>query len=104
ASEIVDRVPLDKLERPPVGASPRMFRLAEEHTIRGRVVDATVGAPVAGAAVQAVASPEDVISAGEAVTGEDGTFVLGGLGPKRYYLNVSKVGWHSSSTKNPVTS
>jgi protocatechuate 3,4-dioxygenase beta subunit len=101
ATTIVDRVPSDRLERPPGGA-PRIFRLGPEEVIRGRVVDGDTGDPVAGAAVEAVRAPEDAIEVGETVTGEDGAFGLGGLERGRYFLRVSKFGWRPSVGRAPV--
>jgi hypothetical protein len=103
ATEIVEKLPLERLEKAPGGGAPRVVALSPEHMIRGRVVDAASGSPVAGALVQALASPEDAITTGEAMTGDDGSFAVGGLGARRYYLNLSKFGWQRSPPRSPVT-
>jgi len=73
--------------------------MAAESGARGRVVDAETGAPVVGALLQAVRTPEDAIAVSEAHSGADGTFVLGGLEARRYSLRVSKFGWKSVTTR-----
>jgi hypothetical protein len=98
ASDLVEKVSPDRL-----GPQPRTFRLGPEHVVRGRVVDLETGAPVPGAAVQAVRTAEETLETSEAQTGDDGSFVLGGLEPRRYFLRVSKFGWRSVTLKNPVT-
>ena len=99
ASEIVERLSAEKLDR----AQQRVFRLAPEHTIKGKVVDAASGAAVAGATVVAVRAPEEALQASEARTGDDGAFVLGGLEPRRYFLRVSSFGWRPATVKSAVT-
>jgi hypothetical protein len=64
ASEIVERLSPERIDR----AQPRVFRLAPEHTIKGRVLDATTGAPIAGATVVAVRTAEEALQASEART------------------------------------
>jgi len=99
ASEIVDRLAPDKLGA--AGPMPvRTFRMGPESLARGRVTDSETGAPVVGALLQAVRTPEDVLEVSEARSGADGTFVLGGLEARRYSLRVSKFGWKSVTTKN----
>ena len=49
--------------------------------------------PVADAEVAALRASEDGVASGTARTGEDGSFVLGGLEVHRYYLRISKFGW-----------
>jgi hypothetical protein len=77
--------------------------MGAESGARGRVVDSETGAPVAGALLQAVRTPEDAIAVSETHSGADGTFVLGGLEARRYSLRVSKFGWKSVTTKNALT-
>jgi hypothetical protein len=67
------------------------------------VVDAATGAAVAGATVVAVRTAEEALQASEARTVEDGSFVLGGLEARRYFLRVSSFGWRPASLKNAVT-
>ncbi len=74
------------------GTTVRNFRLSPESSIRGRVTS-VAGDPIAGAAVHAVRSPDDLVDAGDATSGEDGSFVIGGLDAKRYFLRASKFGW-----------
>jgi hypothetical protein len=100
ASDIADRLTPEKPER---AAQPRVFRLTAEHTIRGRIVDAANGAPVSGATVVAVRTPEEALQTSEARTGEDGAFVLGGLEARRYFLRVSSFGWRPATLKNAIT-
>jgi hypothetical protein len=80
----------------------RNFRLGPENVIRGRVTDAK-GAAVSGVTVLALRSADDTIGAGEGVTGEDGSFAVGGLEVKRYTLRASKFGWLPLTLKNPIT-
>jgi hypothetical protein len=101
ATHIVDRLPADRLERPP-GGTPRTFRLGSEEGVRGRVVDLGSGQPVEGATVEAVRAPEDAIEVAETSTGEDGSFALGGLERARTFLRVSKFGWRPLSVPAPV--
>ena len=86
ATEIADL----RIDR--AGTTLRNFRLAPESSIRGRVVGPT-GDPVGGVAIHAVRSPDDLVDAGETQTADDGTFVVGGLDVKRYFLRASKFGW-----------
>ena len=102
ATHILDRVAADRLERPPGGAA-RLFRLGQEEVVRGRVVDLGTGQPVAGAAVEALRSPEDAIEVSETVTSDDGSFTLGGLERARYALRVSKFGWRPLSLQAAVS-
>jgi hypothetical protein len=99
ASDIVERLSPEKVDR----AQPRSYRLAPEHTIKGKIVDAATGAPIPGATVVAVRSPEEALQASEASTAEDGTFVLGGLEPRRYFIRVSSFGWHPANPKSGIT-
>jgi protocatechuate 3,4-dioxygenase beta subunit len=100
ASEIVERLAPERLDR---AGGPRTFRLAPENVIRGRVVHATTGAGVVGATVVAARSAEDALPVSEARTAEDGSFSLGGLEPRRYFLRVSSFGWRPATLKNAVT-
>jgi hypothetical protein len=102
ASDIVDRLAPEKPDR--TGAvQPRVFRMAAEHTIKGRITDAATGAPVVGATVVAVRTPEEALQASEARTADDGTFVLGQLEARRYFLRVSSFGWRPATLKGAVT-
>ena len=74
------------------------FRLAPENVIRGRVVS-NKGEPIAGATVHAVRNAEDPVASGEAQSADDGTFALGGLDTRRYFLRASKFGWLPETLK-----
>jgi len=84
------------------GTTARNFRLAPETVIRGRVVSAK-GEPIGGATIHAVRNPDDPVASGEALSAEDGTYVLGGLDAKRYFLRASKFGWLPDTLKWAVT-
>ncbi len=92
ATEIADL----RLDKP--GTTPRNFRLAPENVIRGRVVG-NKGEPIPGATVHAVRNAEDPVASGEAQSADDGTFALGGLDSKRYFLRASKFGWLPETLK-----
>ena len=92
ATEIADL----RIDKP--GTTVRNFRLAPENVIRGRVVSSK-GEPIAGATVHAVRNAEDPVASGEAQSADDGTFALGGLDSKRYYLRASKFGWLPETLK-----
>jgi hypothetical protein len=93
ASELIERLPAEKLA-PSVGNQPRVFRLGPEVMIKGKIVDsAPPGGPVANAEVAAMRTSEDGIESSSARSGEDGSFVLGGLEPHRYFLRITKFGW-----------
>jgi hypothetical protein len=83
------------------GPVSRSFRLASENVIRGRATDGA-GQPVAGVTIHAFRNADDPIDSAEGQTAEDGTFSLGGLDAKRYYLRASKFGWLPVTLKNPV--
>ena len=68
----------------------------------GRVVS-NKGEPISGATVHAVRNAEDPVASGEAQSAEDGTFALGGLDTKRYFLRASKFGWLPETLKWMVT-
>jgi protocatechuate 3,4-dioxygenase beta subunit len=92
-SEIVERMPAEKLA-PVVANQPRVFRMGPENTIKGRIVDnSPAAAPVVDAEVSALRTSEDGIASGTARTGDDGSFILGGLEPHRYFLRITKFGW-----------
>jgi hypothetical protein len=80
----------------------RNFRLEPENVIRGRVVTKK-GEPIAGATIHAVRNPDDPIADSEVSSGEDGSFALGGLEARRYFLRASKFGWLSDTLKWAVT-
>ena len=63
--------------------SSETFASPPRTLIRGRVVG-NKGEPIRGVAVYAVRNPDDPIASGEAQTGEDGTFAVGGLDARRY--------------------
>jgi hypothetical protein len=93
ASEIVERMPAEKLA-PMVANQPRVFHLGPEATIRGRLVDnSPTAVPVVDAEVSALRTSEDGIASGTARTADDGSFILGGLEPHRYFLRITKFGW-----------
>ena len=93
ASEIIERLPAEKLA-PMVGNQSRVFHLGPETTIKGRIVDNSPAAvPVVDAEVSALRTSEDGIASGTARTGDDGSFILGGLEPHRYFLRITKFGW-----------
>jgi hypothetical protein len=93
ASEIVERLPAEKLA-PMMGGQPKVFRLGPEAVIKGRIVDSSPAAvPVANAEVSALRSTEDGIESSSARSGDDGSFVLGGLDARRYFLRITKFGW-----------
>ena len=79
----------------------RSFKLPPESIIRGKVVGAK-NEPITGATVRAFRSPDDPVDAGSALTGDDGTFVMGGLDVRRYILRASKFGWLPQTLKGPV--
>ncbi len=99
ASDIVERLALDKTP-----GAPRTFKLGPEHMVKGRVVDATSGAPVVGAHVVALRSTTDAIEASEIDSVEDGAFTLGGLEVRRYVLRVTKFGWRPGGLRMPQPS
>ena len=92
ATEIADV----RIEKP--GTTQRTFRLAAENVIRGRVVS-NKGEPIAGATVHAFRNAEDPVASGEAQSAEDGTYALGGLDARRYFLRASKFGWLPETLK-----
>jgi hypothetical protein len=78
----------------PVGNQPKVFRLGAEVVIKGRIVDSSPAAvPVVGAEIAALRSAEDGIESSSARTGDDGSFILGGLEARRYFLRITKFGW-----------
>jgi hypothetical protein len=96
ATEIADL----RIDR--AGTIMRSFRLAQETFIRGRVVGGK-GEPIAGVAIHAVRSPDDLVDAGFAQSGDDGSFVISGIDNKRYFLRASKFGWLPAMLKWGVT-
>jgi Carboxypeptidase regulatory-like domain len=99
ASEIVERLPAEKLA-PMVGGQPKVFRLGPEAVIKGRIVDSSPAAvPVTNAEVSALRSAEDGIESSTARTGDDGSFILGGLEARRYVLRITKFGWRPTVMK-----
>ena len=85
----------------PLEDSKRMVRVVPEASrvttpvrfgqVRGRVVDAASGAPIAGAVV-AVAEQQ------RAVTGRDGSYSLNSLPPGSYEVRISRVGFAEKRT------
>lgn len=67
---------------------PVRLVLAPESVLRGKVVDAQTGAPVAGARVQALRGPDSLWVAGVAFTDESGGFQVRRLPPGRYTLRA----------------
>jgi hypothetical protein len=99
ASEIVERLPADKLA-PMTGTQLRVFRLGPEAVIKGRTVDSSPEAvPVVDAQVSALRTLEDGIESSTTRTGDDGSFVLGGLEARRYFLRIAKFGWRPTVMK-----
>ncbi len=93
ATEIIERLPAEKLA-PMVAGQPRVFHMGAETAIKGRIVDSSPAAvPVVDAEVSAMRTSEDGIACGTSRTGDDGSFILGGLEPHRYFLRVTKFGW-----------
>lgn len=76
----------------------RSFRLAQEVTQKGRVIDAS-GAPVRGADVRALRTPDDVVEVASAQTNDDGQFVLTGLETRKYIVVASRFGWLPGSVR-----
>jgi protocatechuate 3,4-dioxygenase beta subunit len=85
-----------KLDRAPTVV--RAFRLGPELTQKGKVVD-PAGAPVRGADVRALRSPDDIAEVASAQTGDDGQFVLTGLEARKYFVVASRFGWLSGSAR-----
>jgi hypothetical protein len=93
ASELIEHLPAEKIASP-TGNQPRVFRLEPESSIKGRIVDTSpASVPVADAEVAALRTSEDGIESSSTRTGTDGSFVLGGLEARRYFLRVTKFGW-----------
>jgi hypothetical protein len=92
AAEIADL----RIEKP--GTTTRTFRLGPENVIRGRVVS-NKGEPIRGATVHAFRNAEDPVASGEAQSADDGTFALGGLDTRRYFVRASKFGWLPETLK-----
>ena len=80
----------------------RSFHLGPESTARGKVTDSK-GSPIAGVIIHALRSPDEPIESTEAQTAADGTFTLGGLDTRRYFLRASKLGWLPNTVKWTVT-
>ena len=55
-----------------------------------------------GVTVSAVRTPGDAIQVAEASSGDDGSYVLGGLESRRYLLNASKFGWRPLAVGSAV--
>jgi hypothetical protein len=101
ASEITDRLPVEKLGT--TGSQLRTFRMGPESSIKGRVVDSlSSAAPVGGAVVTALRALDDAIESSTAKTADDGSFVLRGLEARRYFLRISKFGWRPQILNKPV--
>jgi hypothetical protein len=100
ATSIVDRLPAERLDR---AGAPRVFRMGAPQVIRGRILDVASGLPVPGAVVHAVRTVDDVIQVGEGQSGEDGSFAVGGLEPRRYVLKISKFGWQAQPVAPQIT-
>jgi protocatechuate 3,4-dioxygenase beta subunit len=93
ASEIVERLPAEKLA-PMLGNQSKVFHLGQEAVIKGRIVDSSpLAVPIADAEVSALRASEDGIESSSARTGDDGSFTLGGLESRRYFLRITKFGW-----------
>jgi hypothetical protein len=93
ASEIVEGLPAEKFGMLP-GYQPRTFRLGSENSIKGKIVDSSPAAqPVTRAEISALRTAEDGIGSSMARSGDDGTFVIGGLEAHRYFIRIAKFGW-----------
>jgi Carboxypeptidase regulatory-like domain len=101
STAIADRIAGDRLDRA-AGSPPRLFRLAAEQAIRGRVVDLATGLGIPGVTVSVVRTPGDAIQVAEATSSDDGSYVLGGLEARRYLLNASKFGWRPLAVGSAV--
>lgn len=78
---------------------PRAYRMTAEVQIRGKVVSAAAE-PVPGVVIHALRTPEDFVEAGEGRTGDDGSFVVGGLeAGRRYVLRAARFGWATALVK-----
>ncbi len=66
-------------------------------TITGRVVDATSRAPIPLAQIQIVGTTRGT------VTGDDGTFRIGGIRPGQYQVRVLRLGFQASARSVQVT-
>ncbi len=84
------------------GTTLRNFRLAPETVIRGRITDPENEA-IGGATIYAVRSPDDPVDAGEATSADDGSFAIGGLDAKRYFLRASRFGFLPQMLKWGIT-
>ena len=80
----------------------RSFHLGPESTARGKVTDSK-GGPIGGVIIHALRSPDEPIESAEAQTADDGTFTLGGLDTRRYFLRASKLGWLPNTVKWTVS-
>ena len=100
STAIADRISGERLDR--ATGAQRVFRLAAEQSIRGRVLDLATGLGVPGVTVSAVRTPGDAIQVAEATSGDDGSYVLGGLEPRRYLVNASKFGWRPLAVGSAV--
>jgi hypothetical protein len=74
-----------------VPEAPRATTPTRLGRVRGRVVDAASGVPIAGAVV-AVSGQQ------RTVTGRDGSYTLNGLPPGSYQVSISKVGFAEKRT------
>jgi hypothetical protein len=97
ATEIAEFKPAERQ----VTAS-RSFHLGPESTARGRVTDGK-GNPVSGVIIHALRNADEQIESAETQTAEDGTFLVGGLDTRRYYLRASKLGWLPTTVKWTLT-
>jgi outer membrane receptor protein involved in Fe transport len=83
---------------PPAGARPQ----AGSGVIRGTVLDAATGKPVASASVGVWNAADSVLVTG-AVAGPDGVFRIEGLRPGSYYLKVGGLGYAAASPTVSLT-
>jgi outer membrane receptor protein involved in Fe transport len=83
---------------PPAGARPQ----AGSGVIRGTVLDAATGQPVASASVGVWNAADSVLVTG-AVAGPDGVFRIEGLRPGSYYLKVGGLGYAAASPTVSLT-
>lgn len=83
---------------PPAGARPQ----APSGVIRGTVVDAASGGPVASASVGVWNAADSALVTG-AVAGPDGVFRIEGLRPGSYYLRVGAMGYTAATPRVALT-
>lgn len=80
-----------------------MAGMAQETvSVKGRVIDAVAGRPIAGARVAVIQVPDSTIMGGE-ITDEAGRFSLSRMQPQRQVLRVTFVGYAGEIVQVPST-